>query len=168
MRASWEYFASWPQTAKDFAEMSRTKLTMPVLSIGGDKSLGEAPLAAQMKLVATNVKVVIKELGPLDTRGATEQTTDALVNFLHQLPFQAQRIFSDVVQQSAALECPPARRPPRKQGGQHITENPERRKTEDEQEFADFSVGRRCITGIGPITRSNAHDAGGNQRHYAR
>jgi pimeloyl-ACP methyl ester carboxylesterase len=58
MRASWAYFVSWPQAAKDFAQMARSRLTMPVLSIGGDKSLGE-PLAAQMKLVAANVTVVI-------------------------------------------------------------------------------------------------------------
>jgi hypothetical protein len=41
MSAAWQYFVSWPQTAKDFAELSRTKLTMPVLSIGGEKSLGK-------------------------------------------------------------------------------------------------------------------------------
>ena len=68
MRASWEYFVSWPQTAKDFAQMSQTKLTMPVLSIGGDKSLGEA-LGQQAKLVAT-----LEE--------QPKQTTDALVKFL--------------------------------------------------------------------------------------
>jgi pimeloyl-ACP methyl ester carboxylesterase len=82
MRASWEYFASWPKTAKDFAEMSRTKLTMPVLSIGGDKSLGEA-LAAQMKLVATNVKVaIVKNSGHWILEEQPKQTADALVNFL--------------------------------------------------------------------------------------
>ncbi len=82
MRASWEYFASWPQTAKDFAQMSQTKLTMPVLSIGGDKSLGE-PLAEQMKLVATNVTVVIvKNSGHWILEEQPKQTTDALMNFL--------------------------------------------------------------------------------------
>jgi len=82
MRASLEYFASWPKTARDFAEMSRTKLTMPVLSIGGDKSLGEA-LAAQMKLVATNVKVtIIKNSGHWILEEQPKQTIDALVNFL--------------------------------------------------------------------------------------
>jgi len=82
MRASWEYFVSWPQAAKDFAEMSRTKLTMPVLSIGGDKSLGEA-LAAQMKLVGTRVTVVIvKNSGHWILEEQPKQTTDALVNFL--------------------------------------------------------------------------------------
>jgi pimeloyl-ACP methyl ester carboxylesterase len=82
MRAAWAYFASWPQTAKDFAELSQTKLTMPVLSIGGDKSLGEA-LAAQMKLVATDVTVVIvKDSGHWILEEQPKQTTDALVNFL--------------------------------------------------------------------------------------
>jgi len=82
MRASWEYFVSWPQAAKDFAEMSQTKLSMPVLSIGGDKSLGEA-LAAQMKLVATDVTVVIvKNSGHWILEEQPKQTTEALVSFL--------------------------------------------------------------------------------------
>jgi len=82
MRASWEYFVSWPQCAKDFAKMAQTKLTMPVLSIGGDKSLGE-PLAAQMKLVATDVAVVIVEnSGHWILEEQPKQTTDALMKFL--------------------------------------------------------------------------------------
>jgi pimeloyl-ACP methyl ester carboxylesterase len=82
MQASWQYFASWPQTANDFAQMSKTRLTMPVLSIGGDKSLGEA-LAAQMKLVATDVVVVIvKNSGHWILEEQPEQTTEALLKFL--------------------------------------------------------------------------------------
>ena len=82
MRAAWEYFVTWPQAAKDFAQMSRTRLRMPVLSIGGDKSLGEA-LAAQMKLVATDVTVVIvKNSGHWILEEQPKQTTDALVKFL--------------------------------------------------------------------------------------
>jgi pimeloyl-ACP methyl ester carboxylesterase len=82
MRASWQYFVSWPQAAKDFAEMAQTKLTMPVLSIGGDRSLGE-PLAEQMKLVATNVTVVVvKNSGHWILEEQPKQTTDALVSFL--------------------------------------------------------------------------------------
>src|ERR1700737_1523279 len=57
MRAAWEYFASWPGLAKDFAQLSQTKLTLPVLSIGGDKSLGNQ-LAEKMKLAASGVKGV--------------------------------------------------------------------------------------------------------------
>jgi pimeloyl-ACP methyl ester carboxylesterase len=82
MGASWQYFVSWPQCAKDFAQMAGTKLTMPVLSIGGDKSLGE-PLAAQMKLVATDVTVVIvKNSGHWILEEQPQQTIDALVKFL--------------------------------------------------------------------------------------
>ncbi len=82
MHASWEYFVSWTQAAKDFAQMSRTKLTMPVLSVGGDKSLGEA-LGLQMKLVATNVTIVIvKNSGHWILEEQPKQTTDALLNFL--------------------------------------------------------------------------------------
>jgi pimeloyl-ACP methyl ester carboxylesterase len=82
MHASWEYFVSWAQAAKDFAQLSQTKLAMPVLSIGGDKSLGE-PLGAQMKLVATDVTVVIvKNSGHWILEEQPQQTTDALVKFL--------------------------------------------------------------------------------------
>src|SRR3979490_594177 len=41
MRAGWAYFIAFPQTAKDFAQLARTKLTMPVLTIGGDKANGD-------------------------------------------------------------------------------------------------------------------------------
>ena len=55
---------------------------MPVLAIGGDKSLGEAQ-AAQMKLVATDVTVVIvHNSGHWILEEQPKQTTDALVNFL--------------------------------------------------------------------------------------
>jgi pimeloyl-ACP methyl ester carboxylesterase len=82
MRAAWDYFVSWGQAAKDFAELSQSKLPMPVLSIGGDKSLGEA-LGTQMKLVANNVKVVIvKNSGHWILEEQPMQTTDALVSFL--------------------------------------------------------------------------------------
>jgi pimeloyl-ACP methyl ester carboxylesterase len=48
MRAGWAYFVSFQQAAKDFAQLSQTRLTMPVLVIGGEKSLG-AVLAQQTK-----------------------------------------------------------------------------------------------------------------------
>ena len=58
MRAGWAYFVSFTQAAKDFAQFAQTQLTMPVLAIGGEKSLGEL-LGQQMKLVAPNVTVVV-------------------------------------------------------------------------------------------------------------
>src|ERR1700724_2369208 len=82
MRAAWAYFASWPQLAKDFAQLSQTKLTMPVLSIGGERSLGNE-LAAQMKLVATDVTVVVlKDTGHWIMEERPRETMDALVKFL--------------------------------------------------------------------------------------
>jgi pimeloyl-ACP methyl ester carboxylesterase len=82
MRAAWAYFASWPQLAKDFAQLSQTKLTMPVLSIGGEKSLGNE-LAAQMKLVAENVTVVVlPNTGHWILEERPKETIDALVTFL--------------------------------------------------------------------------------------
>jgi pimeloyl-ACP methyl ester carboxylesterase len=82
MHAGWAYFASWPQLAKDFAQLAQTKLRMPVLSIGGEKSLGNE-LAAQMKLVADNVTVVVlKDAGHWISEERPKETTDALLNFL--------------------------------------------------------------------------------------
>ena len=82
MRAAWTYFASWPQLAKDFAQLSQTKLTMPVLSIGGEQSLGNE-LGAQMKLVADSVTVIVlPNTGHWILEEKPKETTDALVNFL--------------------------------------------------------------------------------------
>ena len=82
MRAAWAYFASWPELAKEFAKLSQTKLTMPVLSIGGDKSLGNE-LAEQMKLVASDVTVIVlKDTGHWIMEERPKETTDALVKFL--------------------------------------------------------------------------------------
>lgn len=82
MHAGWAYFVSFQQAAKDFAQLSQTKLTMPVLSIGGDKSLGDA-LAQQMKLVAANVtSVVIPNTGHWILEESPKETTAALQNFL--------------------------------------------------------------------------------------
>ena len=82
MRAGWAYFAAWPQTANDFAELAKTKLTMPVLSIAGEKA-SAATLNAQMKLVATDVTVVVlKDTGHWVMEERPKETTEALMNFL--------------------------------------------------------------------------------------
>jgi pimeloyl-ACP methyl ester carboxylesterase len=82
MRAAWAYFASWPQLAKDFAQLSQTKLTMPALSIGGEKSLGKE-LGEQVKLVADNPSVIVlSNTGHWILEEKPKETTDALVNFL--------------------------------------------------------------------------------------
>ncbi len=82
MHAGWAYFVSFQQAAKDFAELSKTKLTMPVLAIGGEKSLG-AVLGQQMKLVATRVTIVVlKNTGHWVMEEQPKETTAALVKFL--------------------------------------------------------------------------------------
>jgi pimeloyl-ACP methyl ester carboxylesterase len=82
MHAGWAYFVSFLQAAKDFAQLSQAKLTMPVLSIGGDKSLGEA-LGQQVKLVGTNVTVVVlKNAGHWILEEQFKETSEALEKFL--------------------------------------------------------------------------------------
>ena len=82
MHAGWAYFVSFLQAAKDFAQLSQTKLTMPVLTIGGDKSLGDA-LGQQAKLVATDATVVVlKDTGHWLMEERPKETTEALLKFL--------------------------------------------------------------------------------------
>src|SRR5271168_2913770 len=82
MKAGWAYFVSFNRAAEDFAQLARTPLTMPVLAIGGEKSLGEV-LGAQMKSVAQNVTVIVlKNTGHWILEENTRETTDALVKFL--------------------------------------------------------------------------------------
>jgi pimeloyl-ACP methyl ester carboxylesterase len=82
MHAGWEYFVSFQQAAKDFAELSKTKLTMPVLAIGGEKANGTV-LGEQMKIVATDATmVVLKDCGHWVMEEKPKETTDALVKFL--------------------------------------------------------------------------------------
>jgi pimeloyl-ACP methyl ester carboxylesterase len=82
MKAGWAYFVAFNQAAKDFAQLARTPLTMPVLAIGGEKSLGEV-LGAQMKSVARDVTVIVlKNTGHWILEENTRETTDALTKFL--------------------------------------------------------------------------------------
>src|SRR6185369_13533446 len=82
MKAGWAYFASFPKTAKDFAELAKTKLAIPVLSIGGDKSLGE-PLGAQARMVSDDATVVVlKNAGHWILEEQPSETAAALLKFL--------------------------------------------------------------------------------------
>jgi pimeloyl-ACP methyl ester carboxylesterase len=82
MRAGWAYFVSFLQASKDFAQLSQTKLSIPVLAIGGDKSLGVA-LGQQAKLVATDATVVVlKDTGHWILEERPKETTEALLKFL--------------------------------------------------------------------------------------
>jgi pimeloyl-ACP methyl ester carboxylesterase len=82
MRAGWAYFVSFPQAAKDFEDLARTTLSMPVLSIGGEQANGVA-LGEQVKLVASDTKVVVvKNSGHWLMEEQPEETIAALLEFL--------------------------------------------------------------------------------------
>ena len=82
MRAGWAYFVSFPQAARDFAVLAQSKLTMPVLAIGGEKANGTL-LGQQMKLVAANATMlVLKDTGHWVLEERPKETTAALLNFL--------------------------------------------------------------------------------------
>jgi len=84
MAAGFAYFASFPKTAKDFADLVKTKLTIPVLSLGGDKSLSEA-LGAQAKLIAADVNVIfLKNTAHWILEERPDETIAALTPFLQQ------------------------------------------------------------------------------------
>jgi pimeloyl-ACP methyl ester carboxylesterase len=82
MHAAWEYYKAFPKTAGEFPQFAKTKLTMPVLAMGGDKTNGPL-LAEQVKLVAVDSEVVVfKDTGHwlMDERPA--EVIDALSRFL--------------------------------------------------------------------------------------
>jgi len=82
MAAGFAYFASFPKTAVDFAELAKTKLTIPVLAIGGDKANGAA-LGAQAKRVSADATVVIiKNSGHWILEEQPDETIAALASFL--------------------------------------------------------------------------------------
>ncbi|QDK36383.1 alpha/beta fold hydrolase [Bdellovibrio sp. NC01] len=82
MKAAMAWFAAFPQDAKDNRELSKKQLPMPVLSIGGDKALGNE-LAATMKVVAPQSEsVVLKNVGHWLMEEAPQPTIAALQKFL--------------------------------------------------------------------------------------
>jgi len=82
MRAGFEYFRAFEQDAKDFQELAKAKLKMPMLVITGGKASGEF-LIEQARLVAESVKgVVVPDSGHWLMEEATAETIPALVKFL--------------------------------------------------------------------------------------
>ena len=82
MAAGFAYFQSFPQTAADFAALSKTMLSMPVLTIGGEKANGEV-LGKQVKLISPNGRsVVIQGAGHWILEEKPKETIDALKTFL--------------------------------------------------------------------------------------
>ena len=82
MHAGWEYFVSFQQAARDFSQLSQTRLTMPVLTIAGEKSMGDV-LGQQARIAATDVTaVVLKDTGHWVLEERPKETAEALQKFL--------------------------------------------------------------------------------------
>jgi pimeloyl-ACP methyl ester carboxylesterase len=84
MHAGFEYFRNFEQDAKDFAELAKTPLPMPVLVLTGEKASGNF-LIEQTKLVATNVQgQIVMGSGHWLMEEAPTKTIPALLAFLDQ------------------------------------------------------------------------------------
>ncbi|HEU4372566.1 MAG TPA: alpha/beta hydrolase [Telluria sp.] len=82
MRAGFEYFKAFEQDAADFQQLAKTRLTMPVLVLSGEKS-GGTFLVDQVKLVADNVTgTVIKGSGHWLMEEAPKDVIPQLTSFL--------------------------------------------------------------------------------------
>ena len=83
MRAGFEYFRAFEQDAKDFASFEKTKLTMPMLVLSGEKAGGQF-LITQGKLVDSNVEgVIVTGSGHWLVDEAPDQTLPKLVAFFN-------------------------------------------------------------------------------------
>lgn len=84
MRAAFEYFHAFEQDARDFAELARTPLAMPVFVLAGEKSGGNF-LLEQVRLVAPHAQgQVIAGSGHWLMEEAPEKTISALTGFLEE------------------------------------------------------------------------------------
>jgi pimeloyl-ACP methyl ester carboxylesterase len=82
MAAGMEVFRAFAKDAEDFAGFARTKLTMPVLVLSGEKAGGPF-LIEQGKMVATKVEgVLVKGSGHWLMEEAPDQVIPKLVEFL--------------------------------------------------------------------------------------
>ena len=82
MRAGFEYFRNFERDAQDFAELGKTRLTMPMLVLTGEKASGTF-LIDQAKLVASDVKgQVIQGSGHWLIDEAPNTVIPAIVDFI--------------------------------------------------------------------------------------
>jgi pimeloyl-ACP methyl ester carboxylesterase len=81
-RPGMEVFRAFPQDAEEFAGFAKTKLSMPMLVLSGEKAGGPF-LIEQGKMVATNVEgVLVKGRGHWLMEEAPDQVIPKLVEFL--------------------------------------------------------------------------------------
>src|SRR5216684_758477 len=84
MAAGMEVFRAFPKDAEDFAGFAKTRLTMPMLVLSGEKAGGPF-LIEQGKMVASNVEgVLVKGSGHWLMEEAPDQVIPKLVEFLNR------------------------------------------------------------------------------------
>jgi len=84
MAAGMEVFRAFPKDAEDFAQFAKTKLTMPLLVLSGEKAGGPF-LIEQGKMVATNVEgILVKGSGHWLMEEAPDQVVPKLIEFLNR------------------------------------------------------------------------------------
>jgi pimeloyl-ACP methyl ester carboxylesterase len=84
MAAGMEVFRAFPKDAEDFAGFAKTRLTMPMLVLSGEKAGGPF-LIEQGRMVATNVEgVLVKGSGHWLMEEAPDQVIPKLVEFLNR------------------------------------------------------------------------------------
>ena len=84
MKAGMEVFRAFPQDAVEFADLAKTKLSMPMLVLSGEKA-GGTFLIEQGKMVATNVEgVLVQGRGHWLMEEAPDQVISKLVEFLNR------------------------------------------------------------------------------------
>jgi pimeloyl-ACP methyl ester carboxylesterase len=84
MAAGMEVFRAFPKDAEDFAGFAKTRLTMPLLVLSGEKAGGPF-LIEQGKMVADNVEgVLVKDCGHWLMEEAPDQVIPKLVEFLNR------------------------------------------------------------------------------------
>jgi pimeloyl-ACP methyl ester carboxylesterase len=84
MKAGMEVFRNFPKDAEDFAGFAKTRLTMPMLVMSGEKAGGPF-LIEQGRMVATNVEgVLVKDRGHWLMEEAPDQVIPKLVEFLNR------------------------------------------------------------------------------------
>lgn len=86
MRAGFEYFRNFERDAKDFAQLSVTPLSMPVLVLTGEKASGNV-LIEQARQVASNVQgQVVMGSGHWLMEEAPQAVIPAIIAFLNAEP----------------------------------------------------------------------------------
>jgi pimeloyl-ACP methyl ester carboxylesterase len=84
MAAGMEVFSAFPEDAEDFAGFAKTRLTMPMLVLSGERAGGPF-LIEQGRMVATGVEgVLVKGAGHWLMEEASDEVMPKLVEFLNR------------------------------------------------------------------------------------